>query len=63
MVQPRSLPDILRRRYEAPKLVNNLCVQQMTWALIALSTACTRHAFRWEMPDVHDSQDPFSLRA
>ncbi len=36
MVQPRSLPDILRQRYEAPKLVNNWCVQQVARALIVL---------------------------
>jgi hypothetical protein len=36
MVQPRSLPDILRQSYEVPKLVNDWCVQQVTWALMAL---------------------------
>ena len=25
-----------------------------------LTTPCTRHAFRWDTLDVHDSPDPFS---
>jgi hypothetical protein len=28
-----------------------------------IQLACTRHAFRWNTPDVYNSPDPFSLRA
>jgi hypothetical protein len=52
MVQLRSLPDNLRQRYEAPKLVNNWCIQQVTRALMALRRYLAKQSHLGTYPGV-----------